>query len=121
MPAVGLLRFLFSGVRGRVILRSWARKEGAGTARSYMRFKTIMSTRLCLFGRQGQADSLPPSLLSSLQHRAPSATNLEHPVACINIQRVEHIGMLVPLRLRQGLALVTVIHGAGEVAGFAEA
>src|SRR5215212_1588427 len=64
---------------------------------SYMRFKTIMSTRLCLFGRQGQADSMPPSLLSSLQHRAPSATNIEHPEACMNIQRVGR-------QFRRGLA-----------------
>src|SRR5215212_4429952 len=93
----------------------WSCSYGDVFPISYMRFKTIVSTRLCLFGRQGQADSMPPSLLSSLQHRAPSATNLEHPEACMNIQCVEYIGMLVPLRLRQDLAEVTVIHGAGEV------
>src|SRR5215217_7234034 len=87
---------------------------------------TCASRPLCLHATACLVDKVKPTpcpLLSSAAFNIgpPSATNIEHPEACMEIQRVEHIGMLVPLRLRQGLAEDTVMHGAGEVAGFAEA
>src|SRR5829696_1603325 len=87
----------------------------------YVRLETVPSTRLGVFGRQGQADAMPASFLCGPQHGSPPAAYIEHPEAREEIQRVEHVVVLVLLCLGQGLAEVAVIHGAGDVSGLAEA
>src|SRR5438270_3214345 len=86
-----------------------------------MGFEAVPTAGLGVLAGEGDAHSRAAAVARRPQDRTPAAADVQEPGAGLEPDRIEHVAMLVGLRLLQGLRVIAVVQGTGDVRRLAQA